>query len=104
MDGFYLTLNQGVTSGIDTKETGDKRYHNLYSTSEKVRKRISDLSKNGFELSNEIDLNATSPRGQSYGHSTIAYKYYGAHGFTNNLLVHDLSVLIEHYLIYLKSK
>ena len=104
MQGFYLTLNQGVTTGLDYKVTGEERFHKLTKTAETIRQKSSALSASGFKLDNTIDLKATSTLGQNYVKSTIAHKYYLASAVPNDAeLMKDLDAVLKAYLAYVHS-
>lgn len=105
MQGFYLTLNQGVTNGLDYKVTGEERYHKLHKTAQKIREQSQTLTKSGFKLDNSIDLKATSALGKNYVQSTIAHKYYELGNIPDDkTLLKDLDAVLKAYLAYVKTK
>lgn len=105
MQGFYLTLNQGVTSGMDYKVTGKERYHKLHKTAQQLRGQCQELVKSGFKLDNSIDLKATSALGKNYVQSTIAHKYYDANKIPNDKeILKDLTVVLGVYKTYVETR
>jgi 5-methylcytosine-specific restriction protein B len=105
MQGFYLTLNQGVTNGMDYKVTGEERFHKLHKTALLIREQSKELIKSGFKLDNSIDLKATSVLGKNYVQSTIAHKYYDLNNIPDDkTLLKDLDAVLKAYLAYVKTK
>ena len=100
MDGFYLTLNQGVTEAL--KGGRKKGVETLKKNAEFIRASISDekkktLSENGFKIDNDIDLGKGS-RGLDYQPGTILHKFYGKNDlYTDEILLRDLGILLEVY-------
>jgi len=104
MKGFYLTLNQGVTSGMNSIRPGENKYSKLHSKAQEVRVICSDLKEYGFLFDYSIDLKSSSALGKSYIQSTIAHKYYDATSIpTDKVLLDDLDILLKFYLKYVNQ-
>jgi hypothetical protein len=93
MQGFYLTLNQGITNF--ERKFGKDKYKYLEKVTEYFKEEFQDISR--FSIS-DIDLNAYSgSRGYGYERSTILSIYYKSKQFTADELYKDLSDMIEAY-------
>lgn len=97
MEGFYLTLIQGVTQYKEFSKS--ERLKKLGQKKEYLRKKLNYLSTHGFSLDNSIDLKAPSgSAGEEYDKATVLYKYYPKGSLPSaNDLVKDLQTIIDAY-------
>lgn len=103
MSGVYLTLNQGVTSVIQS--LGKREGHrSLRAHADAVRPALADLTREGFRIDNDIDLGGGAGLPANYEASTIAYKLYEAKQMpADSILREDLDSVLTSYDSYIDS-
>lgn len=95
--GIYLTLSQGVTAL--RKQIGPMpAQQQLMAKAGSIRKEFPELSQQGFQLDNHLDLRTSAPWGKWYQDATIAYKFYERGAIPADAqIVSDLEHLVKAY-------
>lgn len=103
MDGFYLTLEQGVSQYKKLpKKEGDKQLH---SKNQYMREKLKYLSNHGFSLNDGVRLFvAPGSIGKDYEKGAILYKYYPKELLPpQEYLVKDILTVIDAYRAFVAS-
>jgi 5-methylcytosine-specific restriction protein B len=103
MSGVDLTLNQGVTHLLDEHGTPQGRKLLLRRAAD-LRRYCDNLSSEGFQLDNDIDLHSNQATAIDYEHSTVAYKLYEKDQLPSDAeILSDLEDVLTAYDIYLSD-